>query len=606
MNYYFKYLKYKNKYLELKNIIGGDLINNKDSCKKENISDGKNIKITINEIVSKYNTEELKCFICLNLFMKKITGTINEPNLFDLFINLEELNLSHNELEENIDFLTFPLTLKKLNLSNNSLSGELKNIHHLSNLKYLDISYNYLNLNFNILILFPNLIQLDISYNNIDCEIENLDSGFEKIEYLNISNNKIRGTIPEYFSNLSKIKYLDFSYTLMNGKFNQEILCLPDLEYIDFSIKNFDFNIEKINCISLIKNNYGSCWNLAIILIFLLSDKTSRNIINYFNKYNTFENKYEQIIQIDKKYNLENIFTKSYVDSIELIKYIPDNKIPIDRIKHLIETGNYDKLDRLKKLYRQNLYLNKFVFNKNIDAIANFLTQIHNRIKFLNIHLNTNKTNLVEHISENIEEKTQLLYHEIFSRTGRIEIEGGNSDETYNFCLLLGITILNKQIKFEIFYNVNTYKNYSDYSNLTKIKLHPFNNIKYEHDYLSTYNSSIGILINIPGHMMCFYECNGIKLFNNCFYDNKTYPFDYSIMFQNMNYLNKLGKKFNIYKVSHNKNQYFIIKIYITDTKTIYTMADKIINNIQSINTVNFNDYNYDKEVDNFIFIQPY
>ena len=75
---------------------------------------------------------------------------------------------------------------------------------------------------------------------------------------------------------------------------------------------------------------------------------------------------------------------------------------------------------------------------------------------------------------------------------------------------------------------------------------------------------------------------------------------------QNMNYLNKLGKEFTIYNVSHNEDLYFIIKIKMNDKNTIYTMADSKINNIKSINTVNFDDYNYAKEVYNFIFIQTY
>jgi hypothetical protein len=602
MNYYNKYLKYKNKYFELKNIIGGNLINNVDKSKKVNVFD-KNIDNAINETTTKYNSNDLKCLTCLNLFNKKITGTINEQNLFNLLINLEELNLSYNQLEDSVDFLIFPSTLKKLNLSNNIFTGEIKNISHLTNLKSLDISYNYFNFNFNKLSELQNLIYLDISHNNINCEIENFHLGFEKLEYLNISNNKITGIIPEYFSNISKIKYLDFSNTLMNGKFNQEILCLSDIEYIDFTIDNFDFNINKINCVSLIKNNYGSCWNLGIILIFLLSDKTSNNVVNYFNKFNTFENKYNQIIEIDKFYDLNDIFTKSYIDSIELIKNTPDYQIEPKEINRLIISGNYDKLIRKQ---RKQLYLNKFIFNKNIDTITNFLTQIHNRIKFLNIHLNIDKINLVEHISENIEEKTQLLYHEIFPMTSRIDIEGGYTFELYNFCLLLGIIILNKQIKLEIFYDISKYQNYNDYSNLLKINSKPYNNIKQEYDYLSTYNSSIGILIVVVNHTMCFYECKGVKLFNNCFYDNKTFVFDYGIMFQNMNYLNKLGKKFTIYNVSDNKRQYFIIKIKINDRKTIYTMADIMINNINLINTVNFDDYNDVNEVIKFIFIQTF
>jgi hypothetical protein len=614
MNYYDKYLKYKKKYLEFKKKS-----NNINTCIKEDISTNKDIRIIVDEIIKKYTPNDLKCLFCLNLYMKDITGIINEPNLFNLFVNLEELNLSHNQIEGTIDFLSFPSILKKLNLSHNILSGELINIDKLTNIEYLDLSYNYLNFNFNTIIGLQNLIYLDISHNNIDCEITNQFNNFEKLEYLNISNNKIFSNIPEYFTKLSNIKYLNFSNTLIDGVFNQDIFCLSNLEYIDFTIENFDFVEKKTNCLNLIKNNFGSCWNLCIILIFLLGDKTSKRVFEYFNHYKTFENKYNQIFQINDKYILNNIFYNSYVNSIELIKYIPDYKIHPDKIKHLIDIENYDKIDKLVKQYRPKLYLNKLNFNNNIDAITNFLIQIHNRIKFLNIQLNTDKINLIEHISENIEEKTQLLYHEIFPKIGRTEISGGNVNEEFNFCLLLGIIVLNKHVKFEILYNTNLKKNYADYSNLLKIKLHPYNNTQY--NYKATYKSCIGIIIHISGHSMCFYECNGIKLFNNCFYNNKTYPFDYEIMFENIDYLNKLGKEFNIYMVSNiqNKNEYFIIKIKKNSQNVIYVIADNKIkkknNNdntfytfetFDSVKTINISDYENKKEVENFIFIQTY
>lgn len=605
INYYNKYIKYKNKYLELKNAVGGNnmSLNNID-CDKIDISNGEDIKIIIDKITNKYNSNNIKCLTCLNLSMKNITGVINKINLFNLFVNLEELNLSHNQLENNIDFLFFPSTLKKINLSNNMLSGEIKNITHLYNLKSLNISYNYLNFDFNELIKLPNLIYLDISYNNIECEIINQNlNNFEKIEYLNISNNKIFGNIPNYFSKLTNIEYLNFSNTLINGNFDESILCLNNIDYIDFTIDNFTINNIKKNCFSLIKNNYGSCWNLSIIFIFLLSDKTSKNIIEYFDKYNTFDKKYNQIIQIDKKFNLYNIFIKSYIDSIELIKHVPDYKIKSDEIK-TVDKGDYDKLNKIMKEHKPKLYLNKFIFNKNINAMANLLTQIHNRIKFLNINLNTEKTNLIEHISVDIEEKTQLLYTEIFPITSRIDIEGGYGNEQFNFCLLLAIIILNKKIKFEIFYNVNLQRNFNDYSNLLKIKFVPYNNTIHEYDFVSAYNSSIGIIVRIQEHVMCFYECNGIKLFNNCFYNNKTIPFDYGIMFNNINYLNKYGKKFTIFKSKNNEKEYFVIKIIMDKRDTIYTVADSPINNLNTISTVDFSESLF--EVDKFIFIQMY
>jgi hypothetical protein len=600
MNYYNKYIKYKNKYLELKNKIGGDLTGNV-GCKKIDITGNNDIKIIINKILFDNTPNDIKCITCLNLSMKNITGVINEPNIFNSFANLQELDLSHNKLEGNIDLLTFPPTLKKLNLSNNSFTGELNNIIHLSNIEYLIVSNNYLNFNFNKLLELGNLIYLDISHNNIDCKIIDVSSGLENLEYLNISYNKIVGEIPKYFLNLSKIKYLNFSNTLMNGKFNQELLCLNNVEYLDFSIENYDFNIRKTDCYSLVKNNYGSCWNLAIILMFLLGDKTSKIVIEYFNQYNTFEKKYEQITLVDKKYNLDTIFTKSYSDTIELIKYVPDNKVHPDRIKFLMEKDNFKEIKKLKK---QSLYMNKFIFNKNINTILNFITQVHNRIKFLNIHLDNDKIYIIEDITVKIEEQTQLLYGEIFPRTGRTGIGGGYGWEEFNFCLLLGIIILNKQIKFDIFYNTNAKKNFDDFSNLVNVISSPYDKI--QQDYVSKYNSCIGIIVHVFGHVMCFYECEGIKLFNNCFYENKSCAFDYGIMFQNMNYLNKLDKQFNIYMVSKEENQYFIFKIVVDKTNIVYTIADNLINNISTVDTVDISNYKNLKEVENFIFVQTY
>ena len=153
-DYFNKYLKYKNKYLRLKNKFGGDSFNNIEGCNRENVSSNKNIDIVINEINEKYKIEELNdlyCLKCLNLFFSNITGEI-KINLFKRFIYLEELNLSQNQLEGELDLLFFNSRLKKLNLSNNKFTGELKNIDHLINIEYLNISNNNFNFDFNKLL----------------------------------------------------------------------------------------------------------------------------------------------------------------------------------------------------------------------------------------------------------------------------------------------------------------------------------------------------------------------------------------------------------------------------------------------------------------------
>ena len=76
-------------------------------------------------------------------------------------------------------------------------------------------------------------------------------------------------------------------------------------------------------------------------------------------------------------------------------------------------------------------------------------------------------------------------------------------------------------------------------------------------------------------------------------------------MFQNINYLSKLLKKFIVKMVSDDENQYFVIKIMKNSVEWVEVMANVSISNIDTIKNSILN-YTNSTEIINFIFIQTY
>lgn len=105
-------------------------------------------------------------------------------------ISTVSLDLSGNGLIKAPSYIFERTDIEELNLSNNELEGSLQaEVRHLQNLKVLDLSNN--------------------NFTGVPAEVGQLNN----LEILNLSNNKLTG-LPYELGNLSKLRVLDVSGNL--------------------------------------------------------------------------------------------------------------------------------------------------------------------------------------------------------------------------------------------------------------------------------------------------------------------------------------------------------------------------------------------------------
>jgi len=573
MTFYDKYIKYKNKYLQLKT---GDNIGSQYKEYKEykEYKLDKNIKNNnIVNIIGFVNKKDIPCIEYLNLQLRGIIGQI-PPNVFDNFINMTKLNLSNNKIEANFPKLDLP-NLIYLNLSNNKFIGNLSNICCLKNLTHLDISNNYINGRLGEISNFVMLKYLNISDNNFNENISNHLDKLLNLEYLNLSSNKISGNFPIYFTKFSKLQYLNISNTLITGSIPKQIYCLDKLEQFDFSIENFDYDLNN-SCAHTINNYVGSCWNLSIMMIFLMGDKTNKTIIDWFTKYKNYDQYKNYIDQINLKFDIKKIYEKYYFDPIQELKKNKDNQLYLKNYS-VEELKDENLMEQKRREYKSKNPTNKLVFLFTSDTIAKFIELLSNRLKFLNISIPANKKLIIEDISKNIDESTQNLYHEMFPLVGREKINGGRINEQFNFTLLIAIIFFSKKINF-----INYSYDIDNYNLIFKHETLFYNRITIDTKYI---DNCIGIEIKTEKHSMAFYKCNDQKFFCNCYEENKIIPFDYEIMFENIKFLNTTNTKFQIQCDPTDFIFPFIFEIF--DNKHHFLMcANKTIKNFNNLDNI--------------------
>lgn len=131
--------------------------------------------------------------------------------------------------------------------------------------------------------------------------------------------------------------------------------------------------------------------------------------------------------------------------------------------------------------------------------------------------------------------------------------------------MLIGIFILKKIINFKKF------RQYIRYSRLLNENV-PLKNINYKlfnifNDCKFPIENTIGIMINIEGHMMCFYKCKNITLFNNCYFESITKQYDYITLFNNINFINNNINLFNKYFKYRSNNRFKNVDFFILYSK---------------------------------------
>lgn len=138
----------------------------------------------------------LKSLVDVNLSGNEFGGTLNFDPILDsnlsLLSDLQSLNLSHNRFTKLVRIYGF-LNLKELDVSHNDLRVLPSGLGNLSKLELLDVS----NCN-----LSGNLRPI---------------SKLASLKYLDVSNNKLSGNFPTDFPPLTKLKFLNISVNNFTG-----------------------------------------------------------------------------------------------------------------------------------------------------------------------------------------------------------------------------------------------------------------------------------------------------------------------------------------------------------------------------------------------------
>ena len=200
---------------EIKNLIISDYENSLNSSKKDN---------SINALKNKVNTLEKKILDYLNIKLninltgKELSIDLNNKNIGNIelnllsgveFKNLEEINLSHNELSDIGPLKSFK-NLKKIDLSFNKIN----NINLLKDIAKNNNKIEKINLNNNMINdiqifkenLFPNIIDINLDNNNLilkDIEeikkfIQNKNENEKEEISKNDGNEKLSSVTLEY------------------------------------------------------------------------------------------------------------------------------------------------------------------------------------------------------------------------------------------------------------------------------------------------------------------------------------------------------------------------------------------------------------------------
>ncbi|XP_062005625.1 receptor-like protein 7 [Rosa rugosa] len=201
----------------------------------------------------------------INLSHNELEGQINSTHWQNL-TNLVNLNLGNNKLDGSIPLSLFYLpSLKQLLLSNNQFSGQLlefanissnpletldlssnnlegpvpRSIFNFQRLKILSLSSNNFNGSFplNSVQQLKNLSSLDLSYNSLLISYNSINSSqssFPQITTLKLASGKLR-TFPDFLRSQSKLSTLDLSLNQIHGEIPNWIWKLSSLAQLNLS-----------------------------------------------------------------------------------------------------------------------------------------------------------------------------------------------------------------------------------------------------------------------------------------------------------------------------------------------------------------------------------
>ncbi|XP_049850761.1 uncharacterized protein LOC126323890 [Schistocerca gregaria] len=309
----------------------------------------------------------------------EITNTKFETNLRLDGLNLIYLNLSCNNISQNLDNISFSKTLTHIDLSDNKFHGDIKIFNDIPDLEVLYVVNKKVRLSFNNLTgNIPsfsnniNLAYLDLASNILSGIIPDFSNNYN-LKELDLAINRLSGIIPD-FSNNYNLKELYLSFNNLTGNipdFSNNI----NLAYLDLAS----------NILSGIIPDFSNNYNLKEL--YLSFNNLTGNIPSFSNNINlthldlSKNNLSGTIPDFSKNYNLMGLYLSSnnltgnipdFSNNINLTHlYLSDNKL----------SGNIPDFSRNHALTKLNISYNKLS--------GNLPSFINNRALYL-LHLSKN------------------------------------------------------------------------------------------------------------------------------------------------------------------------------------------------------------------------
>ena len=371
MDYYKKYLKYKTKYLELKQ-AGGSIILNKDNIRTylyndrvlnasdkmitqlysnvfDNLTNLKAIDLSYNQIVilPAKIFDNLTNLEVIRLSYTQITDL--PAKIFDNLINLESIELNNNKITKlPANIFDNLKQLQNIYLNNNQITKlPAKIFDNLKQLQNIDLSNNPITeLPDKIFDNLINLESIELSGNEITKLPDNIFDKLTQLESINLSANQIIELPDNIFDKLTILKHFDL--------FDNQITTLPAKIFDKLTqLQNIYLNNNQIT--NLRPKIFDKLINLKVIdlsnnQITKLPDNIFDNLTN-LKSINLSNNKIKTLPDniFDNLTNLESIDF-----NVNQITTLPDNI--------------FEKLTQLQNIYLgENTIksMNKSVFGTN-------------------------------------------------------------------------------------------------------------------------------------------------------------------------------------------------------------------------------------------------
>ncbi|KAL3824588.1 hypothetical protein ACJIZ3_020617 [Penstemon smallii] len=225
--------------------------------------------VTCNENSSK--------IISLDLSAKNLHGSLSGKQ-FNLFVDLLDLNLSHNSFSNQLPSGIFNLTsLRSLDVSRNNFSGQFpKGISNLQNLIVLDAFSNSFSgpLPTDVSQL-ESLKVLNFAGSYFSGEIPFEYGSLKSLEFFHLAGNFLTGGLPSELGKLRNLSHMEIGYNSYEGGIPWQFGNMSELKYLDIADANLSgsipvqiSNLSKLESLFLFRNQIiGKIpWELSKIL----------------------------------------------------------------------------------------------------------------------------------------------------------------------------------------------------------------------------------------------------------------------------------------------------------------------------------------------------